>query len=263
LMEVVESLLVANADVNAMRCSKDWRGCGSDASAFEMILPPAMKDAALLRKFLAAGANANTRAVRHVHSMRTDGQSVSFVLHQAARCGNIEVVRAFLQAGAQVDAVASEHFVNERGHNRHMEETSLHVACKRGDFATAALLIEHGADLNAVREDLEQEEVELSNPNATDDPRDDDFEPRVRCIPIKETALHLAITVKNQALVALLTCAGAEAGDRQRGDVCSSCEELCRGDAELLRALKAEWPDARCFFHGDLLASAEQALADK
>eukprot|EP00443_Scrippsiella_acuminata_P016500 CAMPEP_0115224296 /NCGR_PEP_ID=MMETSP0270-20121206/29500_1 /TAXON_ID=71861 /ORGANISM="Scrippsiella trochoidea, Strain CCMP3099" /LENGTH=475 /DNA_ID=CAMNT_0002638599 /DNA_START=86 /DNA_END=1509 /DNA_ORIENTATION=+ len=259
---VVERLLAAKADVNAKRSESDWRGCGSERTAFEMILPTAMADAALLKMFLDAGADANTKTVRNVHSMRTDGRSVKFVLHQAVKTRNIDVARALLQAGAHVDAIASEHFVNERGYNTHMDETSLHIACKDGNLAMSALLLEYGADVNCIRKDLEQEHVELSDPYATDDPREEGFESHVRCIPVQETALHLAIASKNKDLVAFLVCAGAEASlERKRGDDFSSTEGMCEGNVELLRALKSSWRDARTLFDEAVVASMEAAVA--
>jgi len=260
---VIESLIAAKADVNAMRASSDWRGCGSSASAFEMILPSALQDASLLKTFLDAGANPNTKSVRNVHSMRTDGCSQSYVLHQAVAKGNMEVARTFLDAGAEVDAVASEHFQNERGFNRHMDETSLHIACRRGDVAMAALLLERGAGIDKVRKDLEQEERAPSKEPTTYDPRDPDFEPTVTCVPVEETPLHIAISNKHASLAAFLVCAGADASRvRVRGEAKSSPEELCGDDAKMAHALRAQWsPAVQQLFEGDVLAVVEAVVA--
>jgi len=144
---LLEVLLEAKADVNAMRKDYDWRGCGVSTTAFDMVLPSAMQNVHLLEMFLNAGASANTRSEQNVHSMNTDGRSVHFVLHTAIRGHNLEIVRAFLDAGADVDAVHSEHFDNERGFSRHLEETGLHIACAYGDLAMCALLLARGADV--------------------------------------------------------------------------------------------------------------------
>lgn len=265
---VVECLLNAKADVNAIRSSSDWRGCGSSSTAFEMILPTAMKDAALLRMFLSAGADANTKSVRNVHSMRTDGSSTHFVLHTAVRARSLDVVQTLLDAGAQVDAVSSERFHNERGFNRHVEETSLHIACQNGDLSTATLLIARGADVNKVRVDLEQEERQLpkksKSKKCTDDPRDPDFEPTVQCIPVKETPLHIALRGQHAAVVALLVCAGADPHiSRVRNHVQTACEELCGDNVQLRYALQATWPseEARSFFPLEFLGAIEMALS--
>lgn len=202
--------------------------------------------------------------------MRTDGSSEHYVLHTAIQGGNLEITRALLDASAQVDAVASEHFNNERGYNRHTEETALHQSCAKGDLAMCALLLARGADVNAIRKDLKQEHTGVDSP--TDDPRDDSFVPSVRCVPIRETALHIAIQKQHVNLTTLLVCAGADAsiprnfysgdlGDAENDWSDTSAEELCNKDAELLKALKTEWtPETHHLFPADVRASVEAAL---
>merc|ERR1712224_852831 len=113
--------------------------------------PSAMEDPELLDVFLSAGADPNTKKVHDVHSMRTDGSSVEFVLHRCVTNGNLEVARALLDNGADVNAIAKEEFYNERGYNRHTEETVLHRVCRSSNpsLAMCALLVARGADLNA------------------------------------------------------------------------------------------------------------------
>mmetsp|Transcript_19045 Transcript_19045/g.54650 ORF Transcript_19045/g.54650 Transcript_19045/m.54650 type:complete len:429 (+) Transcript_19045:99-1385(+) len=238
---IIEALIAAGADVNAVRASSDWRGCGSSESAFEMALPEAIQDARLLQLFLDAGADPNTSSTHTVHSMRTDGCSVKFVLNRAAETGCLEAVRTLLRARAEVDAVSKENFSNERGFNRHMEETAFHAACRRGHTSVAALLLEGGALVDNVRVDLEQEEVTPTRERTTDDPRHPDFEPTVRCVKIEETALHIAIRGGHAELVALLVRAGADASrPRIRGGQGASPQDLCGGDERLLRALQGQ-----------------------
>lgn len=260
--ETVRALVEAKADVNAQRRQYDWRGCGSTSTAFELALPFAMQDPALLELFLANGADANTKQVRHVHSMRTDGVFVEYVLHRSVAGRNLEVTRALLDAGADVNAIAKEKADNERGFNRNKQETPLHRACDSGtpDLAMCALLVARGANLNAVREDLDQVESGADSP--TDDPREDGFVSSVICVPVTETALHMAIRNKAPDLVVLLVCAGADASiQRCYGEAKATCEDLCNGDAELLKALKAEWnQDTHMLFPPAVRKSVEAVL---
>lgn len=258
--EVVFALLDAKADVNAQRKCYDWRGCGTTSSAFEMALPAAMKDVRLLERLLAAGADPNTTKVREQHSMRTDGRVVKSVLHDAVESKNLELVRALLDAGAKVDEPNTEWVENERGYNQDMEETPLHAAVRAGDVAMAALLIAHGADVNSWRRCLDQRDSGAEG--GTDDPRDDDFESSVVCVPIRETALHLALRSKDEGLVTLLVCAGADASlSREDGEERTTCEEICGEDEKLLKALRAEWtPETHHLFPVDVRSSVEVAL---
>lgn len=272
---VIEALLEAKADVNAQRRQSDWRGCGSSSTAFEMVLPAAMQDAALLKAFLAAGANPNTASQRSVHSMRSDGGSRHCVLHTAVSSGNFDVVRTLLEARADSNERSTEMISNERGHNRDTSETSLHIACKSGDVKTCALLIEHRADLNAIRKDLICEDIPEAELVARhkskgkkimmcDDPRDPDYVCPVRCISVQETPLHIAVKGRHEGLVTLLACAGADKClARQYGETSALVEELCSGETSLLSALSATWPlSASCHaFRHDELAGVEAAVA--
>merc|ERR1712045_898254 len=119
-------------------------------------------------------------------------------------------------------------------------------------------MLARGADVNKVREDLEQVHVETSG--TTDDPREEGYESPVRCLEIAETALHLAVQQKQQVVIALLVCAGADIGkSRTRDGVETSVADLCAGDAALLRALEAKWPDAKSMFSEEVLPSVEAA----
>eukprot|EP00406_Dinophysis_acuminata_P002497 CAMPEP_0179230330 /NCGR_PEP_ID=MMETSP0797-20121207/10782_1 /TAXON_ID=47934 /ORGANISM="Dinophysis acuminata, Strain DAEP01" /LENGTH=370 /DNA_ID=CAMNT_0020937403 /DNA_START=92 /DNA_END=1204 /DNA_ORIENTATION=- len=260
--DLIGALIGAGADVNALCRQYDWRGCGCSQSAFEMALPHCLQDPDLLEVFLAAGADPNTQRRQDRHSMRTDGRSLEHVLHQVVGGGNLEVARALLDRGAEVDAVASERFSNERGFNRHTEETSLHRACggAKADIAMCALLLARGADVNAVRKELEHEDS--GQESTTDDPRDPEYESPVVCVPVRETALHRAILAKQADLVTMLVCAGADtAMERCRGGVKTPCRELCGGDASLLEALEAQWtPETHRLFPADVRSSVEAAL---
>lgn len=257
---VVFALLDAGADVNAKRNCYDWRGCGSTSSAFEMALPAAMKDVRLLERLLAAGGDPNTTSVREVHSMRTDGQTEKSVLHTAVETESLELARALLDAGANVDALHTEVMDNERGFNEDMEQTALHVSICAGDVAMAALLIARGAEVNSWRKCLDQRDS--GERGDTDDPRDDGFVSSVVCVPIRETALHLALRKKHEGLVTLLACAGADASlVREDGEERQTCEEMCGEDEKLLKAVRAEWtPETHHLFPTDVRSSVEAAL---
>lgn len=264
---VIQMLIAAKADVNAKRREYDWRGCGSTQSAFEMVLPQAMKDVQVLESFLDAGADANTKSERNVHSMRTDGRSIHYVLHTAVEGRDLEIARALLDAGAEVDAIASQRFDNERGYHEHKEETALHQACQAcvqgsppGHLAMVALLLARGANVNAVRVSLDREQLEVDSP--TDDPRDPDWVCSVRCLKVQETPVHIAIRQKNANLLLMLVCAGGDVSQpRTRGDVTTSTTEMCSDNKELLTALKAEWtPETHHLFPSQVQESLKTAL---
>ena len=65
------------------------------------------------------------------------GCGPSVDIHEAARTGNIEVVKQYLAAGGDVNA------------KNKLEETPLHIAAPQGHKEIAELLITKGADVNA------------------------------------------------------------------------------------------------------------------
>jgi len=69
------------------------------------------------------------------------------------------------------------------------------------------LLIEAGADVNAKRSELVQEQVDVESP--TDDPRDDSFISSVRCVPRCETPIIQAIRLGHPDIVRVLVSHGA------------------------------------------------------
>jgi len=202
--------------------------------------------------------------------MRSDGHTRCPMLLTAVYGGNQDAIKALLDAKADPNSVEEEQVHNERGYNMDMRQTSLHVACKKGDLQTVALLLQSNADINAVRKDMKHEDVdqaELSAPESgpsksgkskrmvvqTDDPREEGYVCPIRCIKIQETALHIAIQAKHKGLVALLACAGSDTSlTRSRGESETATTELCADDASLLDAVSASWP----------LAGNEAFLAD-
>jgi len=239
---VLGSLLTAKADVNAKRCEYDWRGCGTTRTAFGMLFDSIveMQDSELLDACMAAGANPNATFVRQVHSLRTDGQSTHHILNQAVQHGDIELASILLNAGAQADSTEVENFVNEDGYHKHKQEASLHVACTSGYLTMAALLLARGAQVDAVRVDTEHEARGVSSP--TNASRGDDCVPRVRCIKVEETALHIAAKTNHAELAALLLCAGANPKNKQiRGDAQHTVAELCSNDERIVKLLSQDW----------------------
>merc|ERR1711907_722461 len=253
-----------------------------------------MQDADLLKAFLDAGANANTTSGRSVHSMRTDGHTKTPVLHQAVRSGNVPVMRALLDAKADVNAAAVEKMHNERGYNRDMSETALHIACATGTVETVAILLQYGADIDSIRRDTKHEqrsEEEMIQDarrgcgskkskkailsEIDDDPRSAGYVCPVQCISIQETASHIAARRGDAGILMLLVCAGANlsvmygehAVGRGTGNQ-KTVEDLCSGREDLLHSIAATWPETDLFCEADwpaveaAIATSRQRLQD-
>jgi ankyrin repeat protein len=241
---VIQELLDAGADVNT-KCG--WTGrC---RTAFEMVLHVAVEDPELMQMFLKAGANPNTATrMMTAHSHHTDGNSVHSVLHTAVRRGGTkaaECAKMLLDAGANVDAVASERFWSDYGEFRDMRETSLHIACKQqNSLGLVTMLLAHGADVNALRNDthhecVDQAPCETARPIWNSDRAS--WSERFRNLEVREVALHIAIRKKDAKLIEKLVCAGADLSiKRVLGQTDSSAEELCNGTEGLLHSLRAK-----------------------
>jgi len=219
-------LIKASADVNAIRAESDWRGCGCRESAFDMLLSsPLGTDPAVLEVFIAAGADPNKQCTVARHSMRTDGQTVSSPLHTAVQRSNANVCGVLLRAGASVDARHTKRYHNERGFNQDKSETALHMAVDRKSLDLVVLLLAEGADPNALATRLVHEESGLEG--TTDDPREEGFEPSVKCVPVRETAVHRAVLTGQIEVVKALLAAGADrTTERVYGETRESMEVL-------------------------------------
>eukprot|EP00927_Polykrikos_kofoidii_P034537 TRINITY_DN2928_c0_g2_i1.p1 TRINITY_DN2928_c0_g2~~TRINITY_DN2928_c0_g2_i1.p1 ORF type:complete len:457 (+),score=90.59 TRINITY_DN2928_c0_g2_i1:102-1373(+) len=244
---VIELLLNAKADVNAERRKSDWRGCGSTKTAFEMLRVNNPSDEELFEVFLASGANPNAVSRRNVASMRSDGYSTNFLLHDAVKANSERIVHALLCSRAVVDAVAEEKIENERGYNRDKEETALHVAIGCGHLGMVKLLLANGANVNFPRKDLDLIEREVdpseTNEEQIDDPREEGYVSPVIMKEVEETALHIAIQEKNADIVAVLIAANADvSATRLHGEVRFSATDLCGDNHQLLGALRGEEP---------------------
>jgi len=255
-VSVVHALLAAGADVNAVRRESDWRGSGKSESAFDMLLKAnATVRVRLLEDFIAKGADPNKPQVRSHHSMRTDGATKSMPLHVAAGNGDVSMAALLLLAGAAVDAPYTEDVRNERGYNQNLRKTALHMAVEGGSVELVGLLLAEGADPNAEAERLEQRPSGAKSPH--DDPRAAGFKSSVKCVAVRETALHMAVRNKDVDLVRALLVGGADAsalrviGDGQG----QTAHELCKGNAQLEGALKTAggWtPETHQYFGEEL-----------
>jgi hypothetical protein len=183
------------------------------------------QDPDILEAFLKAGADPNSKKVQNVHSMRTDGQTISMPLHTAVRNGDVNVAGVLLRAGADANARYTAKYINERGFNRDSSLTSLHIAIDGKSLELLVLLLAEGADPNAVAHELEQ--ADSGQHGTTDDPREEGFVPSVICIPVRETALHRALLERNADMVRALLAAGADQSiDRARGNELESTATL-------------------------------------
>mmetsp|Transcript_48336 Transcript_48336/g.105170 ORF Transcript_48336/g.105170 Transcript_48336/m.105170 type:complete len:379 (+) Transcript_48336:134-1270(+) len=257
--ELVKLLVEAGADVNGKTVDYNWR----EWTPFEKILPSAMEDPALLQLFLSAGANPNTKHVKHEYCNGIDSQAVSFVIYDAVRTRSLKIVSTLLAARADVDAVSWRQLSNARAGIKSIEaETALHQASSltgAEGLAMCSLLLAHGAQVNILRE--EEGYFKVSN------------------MSVQETALHIAIASKNAELVARLVCAGADTScsrlqareaasgalvwSSARMTKLSSCVELCEGNEALLQALALEpkWcPQMHRHFSSEIQAQVEATL---
>jgi len=157
--DLVRLLLEAGANLSAAEASYDWRGCGSSCSAWEMASNSG--DVELVRLCLKHGGDPNVPSTRSRHSMRTDGSSKWFMLHTAVESQDKELVKVLLEGRANVDAVKSDVYHNERGYNQNYRATSLHIAAADGNVEIVEMLLAAGADINAVQHSLDQ----VSNPS--------------------------------------------------------------------------------------------------
>jgi len=207
--EIVMALIAAGADPNQKRSQYDWRGCGHSESAFDMLLQSALaSDPAVLEAFLAAGADPNKRQVISRHSMRTDGETISVPLHTAVRRADANVVGVLLRAGADPNIACTERYSNERGFNQQSSRSPLHLAIDSKKLDLVLLLLAEGADPNAIASRLDQ--VDSGERGTTDDPRAEAFVSSVRCVPVRETALHRALQAKQPEMVRALLATGAD-----------------------------------------------------
>ncbi|KAI9737564.1 MAG: hypothetical protein M1834_009719 [Cirrosporium novae-zelandiae] len=141
-IELTQMLLNAGADVNgpAAKC------CGYTA------LQQAVRnrDSLLIRIFLDAGADVNSTATESrgcsfngICIMHGKGEEEAWgtALQMAARCGNIESVNMLLNAGANINALASESW----------GQTALQAAAEAGEnrVQLVELLLSRGANINA------------------------------------------------------------------------------------------------------------------
>lgn len=205
----VQTLLATKPDMNA--------ACPNQKTFFDMLLPMALQDAALLRACLNAGADANAHHVQDVGSMHAAIRASGPLLYLAARAGEVSIAKELLAAGAEVEAVGSE--LHSECEMKHAKETSLHVACATGNMNMAALLLTSRANVNSVRRRADLEAGNL--------------------VLVKESALHVALQAKRHDLVTLLVTSRADSSCRQLwGDAEKTALELCDGDVKLLKALR-------------------------
>eukprot|EP00026_Physarum_polycephalum_P009471 Phypoly_transcript_09596.p1 GENE.Phypoly_transcript_09596~~Phypoly_transcript_09596.p1 ORF type:complete len:417 (-),score=95.69 Phypoly_transcript_09596:48-1298(-) len=246
-VELVETLLKAGATLNAICKNSTWRSCNS-STAFQMGLSVVINtnNIDLLRLFLRYGADPNVLMCANRTELRSIARTTWKPIHMAVEHLQLECARVLLDAEAEVDAVRAEKKSNfRRSIEQDAEETPLHIACRacgcagdalwdapsrtarrkgEQDGATSAhalveLLLERGANVNGIRRFLIGQSL-----------------------PVRETALHIAVKAKLPNLTWLLISAGADASiPYQIGDDAHTVWDLCAGDAALRAALLHAW----------------------
>lgn len=136
-VEVVRALIAAGANVNAKE-----QGEGQTA----LMWAAAENHAAVVSTLLEAGADVNARSVDHAYQkvLVKPGNTIMerplgylTPLHFAARQGAVEAADALIRGGADLSAVDPTH-----------KFTPLLTAVYNGNYDTAALLVDRGANLN-------------------------------------------------------------------------------------------------------------------
>jgi ankyrin repeat protein len=145
--EVIRVLIAYGADVNV---SCQGQACGGNLSVGEtaLLLAVRFRDAESVGLLLEAGADTEVRDARGRTALlwagiREDGCSREYA--------SPEIIRLVVEAGADVNVQAvyrgnEAMFVCED--SRHISDTPLLQAVRRGDVETVRLLVQHGADLS-------------------------------------------------------------------------------------------------------------------
>ena len=210
--EIIRLLLKNGANPNETKAHYDWRGCGSENTAFELLSHRMESpDPILLASFLDSGLNPDLPRVQDIHSMRTDGQIKRYMLHDFASSGNVNCVISLLSSGANVEIRATESITNERGYREEKSETALHLATSNNQIEVCILLLAKGADINAIEYHYESKMMEdIVKKNTTDDPRDESYQNPWKIAPIECTSIQLAIINENVDLAKFLLMCGAD-----------------------------------------------------
>ena len=213
--EIILLLLKSGANPNETKARYDWRGCGSENTAFELLCSCTKSpDPELLSSFLDSGLNPDLAQVQNIHSMRTDGHIKRYMLHDFCISGNVDCLIPLLNAGANMEIRATESIDNERGYREEKSETALHVAASHNNIEICILLLAKGADINAIRYHLDSmmmDDVAKKNEAINDDPRDEAYQNPWKITPIECTSIHLAIGNNNFDLAKFLLICGADA----------------------------------------------------
>ena len=198
--------------------------------------------------------------------MRTDGVTVSMPLHTAVSRGNANIVGVLLRHGADPNSLHTEKYNNERGYNQDKSLSPLHLAIDRGALDLVILLLAEGADPNGIAAWLEQ--VDSGARGTTDDPRAEGFESAVRCVPVRETALHRALRAQQPDIARALLASGADRSvarvyDGKEESTTAIAERSDGPEGELAKALQttAGWsPENHKFFSEQLREQVRTVL---
>ncbi|KAJ9245760.1 hypothetical protein DTO169E5_479 [Paecilomyces variotii] len=134
--ELVELLLASGANLNAYNFVQ-WAACTKSTKSTRNALP-------------VSRAKRNELPGSRARSENLDIPTELGPLEVAARRGNVTLINTSLAKGARIDAEYARH----GGSNHVCAYTALEIAAFWGHLAVVESLLDHGADINAVRERL-------------------------------------------------------------------------------------------------------------
>lgn len=212
--ELIEKLINIGGSFESRYYSSPWKGHTVDQTGFQMAIKRVIegKDLKLLKlcqKHGLEGKHLNEPIRSGGESMRTDWSATEYLIHKVVRNGNLELVKVFCEAGADVNVMEKDWMCNERGARTDSCFSILYVALEQlfklkneTYYEIAEYLGERGASINEVSHYLHQypnPEFEALTPEQQQhamhaDPRCGEFIPSIRYMKVEVLPIDVAIS---------------------------------------------------------------------